>query len=143
MKFFLKNLLVSYFSSYLCICVFRYSQTICGLVFHPTGIESLKEENYSYPVGTYSIDDKRLQKERRGLNIIRMNDGKAIKRIVKWSFIYKTHCSDDKKSEIVLLVKRICCKFATAKGVFFDILLSETFVHVLSPPPIGCEWLSN
>ena len=45
--------------------------------------------------------------------------------------------------EIVLLVKRICCKFATAKGVFFDILLSETFVHVLSPPPIGCEWLSN
>ena len=45
--------------------------------------ESLKEENYSYPVGTYSIDDKRLQKERRGLNIIRMNDGKAIKRIVK------------------------------------------------------------
>lgn len=49
----------------------------------PTGIKSLKEDNYSYPVGTYSIDGKRLQKERRGLNIIRMNDGKTIKRIVK------------------------------------------------------------
>ena len=49
----------------------------------PTGIESLKEEILTYPVGTYSIDGKRLQKAQRGLNIIRMNDGKTIKRIVK------------------------------------------------------------
>ena len=49
----------------------------------PTGIESLKEEIPTYPVGTYSIDGKRLQKAQRGLNIIRMNDGKTIKRIVK------------------------------------------------------------
>ena len=49
----------------------------------PTGIESLKEEIPIYPVGTYYIDGKRLQKAQRGLNIIRMNDGKTIKRIVK------------------------------------------------------------
>lgn len=49
----------------------------------PTAINSLKEYSPTYPVGIYSIDGKRLQKEQRGLNIIRMNDGKTIKRIVK------------------------------------------------------------
>lgn len=49
----------------------------------PTAINSLKEYSPTYPVGIYSIDGKRLQKEQRGLNIIRMNDGKTIKKIVK------------------------------------------------------------
>ena len=49
----------------------------------PTAINSLKEDNSSYPISIYSIDGKRLQKAQRGLNIIRMNDGKTIKRIVK------------------------------------------------------------
>ena len=49
----------------------------------PTGINSLKENSSTYPVDIYSIDGKRLQKEQRGLNIIRMKDGKTIKRIVK------------------------------------------------------------
>jgi hypothetical protein len=49
----------------------------------PTAINSLKEYSPTYPVGIYSIDGKRLQKAQRGLNIIRMNDGKTIKRIVK------------------------------------------------------------
>ena len=49
----------------------------------PTAINSLKEDNSSYPISIYSIDGKRLQKEQRGLNIIRMNDGKTIKKIVK------------------------------------------------------------
>lgn len=49
----------------------------------PTGTESLKEDILTYPVGTFSIDGKHLQKAQRGLNIIRMNDGKTIKRIVK------------------------------------------------------------
>jgi len=49
----------------------------------PTGIKSLIEDSLNYPVVTYSIDGKRLQKEQRGLNIIRMKDGKTIKRIVK------------------------------------------------------------
>ena len=43
----------------------------------PTGIKTLKEENPNYPVGIYSLDGKRLQKEQRGLNIIRMNDGSS------------------------------------------------------------------
>ena len=49
----------------------------------PTGIYSLKEDNHSYPISIYSIDGKRLQKAQRGLNIIKMNDGKTIKRIVR------------------------------------------------------------
>lgn len=49
----------------------------------PTGIEFLMEDGPNYPVGTYSIDGKRLQKEQRGLNIIRKKNGKTIKRIVK------------------------------------------------------------
>ena len=49
----------------------------------PTRIKSLVEDIPNYPVNIYSIDGKRTQKELRGLNIIRMKNGKSIKRIVK------------------------------------------------------------
>lgn len=64
----------------------KYFKTIVSLTDDDpksTGIKSLTDDSSNYPVGTYSIDGKRLQKVQRGLNIIRMKDGKTIKRIVK------------------------------------------------------------
>lgn len=49
----------------------------------PTGINSLKEDRPNHPTGIYSLDGKRLQKELRGLNIIRMNNGKTTKSYFK------------------------------------------------------------
>lgn len=49
----------------------------------PTGMVLLKEDDHSYPVCTYSIDGRHLQKEQRGLNIIRMSDGTTKKVMIK------------------------------------------------------------
>ena len=50
---------------------------------NPTGIESTKEDKISYPVSTYTIDGKRINKAQRGLNIIKMSDGTTKKVIIK------------------------------------------------------------
>lgn len=44
---------------------------------------SLKSNDNNYPVEIYSIDGKRISQPQRGLNILRMNDGKTIKRYLK------------------------------------------------------------
>ena len=37
---------------------------------NPTRIESSKEDKISYPIGTYTIDGKRLDKPQQGINVV-------------------------------------------------------------------------
>ena len=49
----------------------------------PTNIKSLIEDSSCYPISIFSIEGKRLEKEQRGMNIIRMSDGSSKKVIIK------------------------------------------------------------
>ena len=49
----------------------------------PTGVNSLKTDNHISPEATFSLDGRRLSNPQRGLNIIRMSDGKTKKVMIK------------------------------------------------------------
>ena len=49
----------------------------------PSGISSLEVMKYADAEGIYTIDGRRLQAPQKGMNIVRMNNGKVIKVIVK------------------------------------------------------------
>lgn len=49
----------------------------------PTGVNSIKADDHAIPTSIYSIDGKRLNTPKRGLNIIRMSDGTTKKLMVK------------------------------------------------------------